>query len=128
MDDSKDVYSEEQDNNSEELSKYNEAGLQISRLHELWLLAEQHISRGHFLKWKFTLDAIWREMNADVERMNDVEEVRKKDRKLKLNIARAKTRSDYYNALDERHQSLKVLQDNAGKGGVYIDPKSDDID
>ena len=42
-----------------ESSVYNEAGLQISRLHNLWVKIEDAIQKGNLVSWKFLLDGVW---------------------------------------------------------------------
>ncbi|KKN59029.1 hypothetical protein LCGC14_0545840 [marine sediment metagenome] len=113
-----------------QVSRYNEAGMQIMRLHELWLKAELYANRGLLIKWKFILDSVWRELYSDVKRKEDVEskEFIKENNKLKKSISECKTLSSMYIALDERHQFLKSLQDSVGKGAMYMDADDDHFD
>lgn len=104
---------------SHKVSKYNEAGLQITRLHELWLKAELFSSRSLLTKWKFNLDAIWRELYADIKKSQTPTEYFSINNKLKNKIAKAKNKTILYNYLDKRHQFLKYIQDAVGKGGSY---------
>lgn len=113
---------------AEQVSRYNEAGMQIMRLHEYWLKAEVYANRGILIKWKFILDSIWRELYADVKRKNDSEKLIEKNNKLKEDIAKAKKNYLLYQALDVRHEFLKGVQDSAGKGAMYVDSDSDDFD
>ena len=113
---------------SSQISKYNEAGLQIMRLNELWLKCEFYASRGFLIKWKFKLDSIWRELYADVLRSEKAKDIIEKNGKLKKTISGCKTSSTLYDALNERHQFLKENQDSFGKGGIYIDEDSDDFE
>ncbi len=113
---------------TKQVSRYNEAGMQIMRLHELWLKAELYANRGLLIKWKFILDSVWRELYSDVKRQNDSEEVIKDNNKLKKNISECKTAPAMYTALDARHQFLKGVQDSVGKGAMYMDADSDAFD
>ncbi len=113
---------------SSQISKYNEAGLQIMRLNELWLRSEFYASRGLLIKWKFKLDSIWRELFADVLRFDKSKDIITKNKELKKTISECKTTSTLYDALNERHQHLKEIQDAFGKGGIYIDEDTDDFE
>ncbi len=108
-----------EDKIGQEKSVYNEAMLQIGRLHELWLGAELYAKSGNFTNWKFILDSVWRELYADVLRLKNSKEVIKNNiKKLKL-ISKAKNRTQEYFALCKRHEFLKETQDKTGKGGAY---------
>jgi len=117
----------EEDN---KVSKYNEAQLQIQRLHNLWLkieLAVQH-GRANLSVWKFHLDEVWRELVADVEKRTNKDFLTAKNKLLKLRIVNAKNPSDLYEALSVRHEFLKILQNAVGKGGVYEDEGAEDME
>ncbi len=113
---------------SSEISQYNEASLQILRLHEFWLKAEQYSNRGILIKWKFILDSIYRELSSDIDKMNDSKEIIKRDIEIRKKIAQANKSSILYHLLDQRHRLLKEIQDKAGKGSKYIDPDNEDFD
>ncbi len=119
---------EDYEKQSEQISRYNEAGMQIMRLHELWLKAESYANKGLLIKWKFILDSIWRELYSDVKRKDDSGEWIKNNNKLKKSISESKIGSQMYSTLDERHQFLKEIQDSVGKGGMYMDADSDAFD
>jgi hypothetical protein len=104
-----------------EKSAYNEALLQIARLDAFWVRAEIYANSGLFKKWQFIQDSIWRELKADVLRKQESKKLISKNIELKKKIADSKNRTEFYNALDERHQFLKHLQDLVGKGGSYIE-------
>lgn len=113
-----------------EVSKFNEANLQIMRLHQLWEKAETRASSGELVKWAWVLDGIWRELYSDVLRLPE-EKLSEENKKLNKLIAIAlprntiesKTFNPYadalYPLLNKKHQFLKALQDKAGKGGSY---------
>jgi len=111
-----------------QVSRYNEAGMQIMRLHELWLKAELYANKGLLIKWKFILDSIWRELYPDIKKKDDSKKVIKSNIELKKTISECKTMSSLYVALDERHQLLKEIQDSVGKGAMYMDADDDHFD
>jgi len=113
---------------TKQVSRYNEAGMQIMRLHELWLKAELYANRGLLIKWKFILDSVWRELFSDVQRQSDSKKLINDNKKLKRAISECKKMSSLYTALDERHQFLKEIQDSVGKGAMYMDADNDDFD
>ncbi len=113
---------------TKQISRYNEAGMQIMRLHELWLKAELYANRGLLIKWKFILDSIWRELYSDIKRQTNSKDIIKDNDKLKKTISECKTIPGMYIALDKRHQFLKEMQDSVGKGGSYMDEDSDAFD
>ena len=110
-----------ENNQAGEISKYNEAALQIMRLNGLWIRAETAINEGRIIDWKFLLDSIWRELYADVLRLKTSKEVEENNRLRRVNIAKSKTRDKLYLSLNARHEFLKWLQDSVGKGGIYQD-------
>lgn len=118
---------EEYAEKTNQISKYNEANLQIMRLNQNWLKAEFYANHGQLIKWKFILDTIWRELYADILRKKD-DDLIKKNKKLKGLISKAKTKVDLYNALNDRHENLKEIQDAAGKGAIYYDADNEDMD
>ncbi len=107
----------------DESSKYNEAALQIMRLHNLWVKIEENVNKGNLEEWQYLLDSVWRELRADVNHLKGDKDKINGNKKLKLKvlIARSKNRTEWYKALNERHEFLKQLQDDVGKGGIYED-------
>ncbi len=107
----------------DESSKYNEAAMQIMRLHNLWVKIEENVNKGNLLEWQFLLDSVWRELRADIDHISKGEDLTQENKllKLKVLVAASKTRTEYYNALNKRHEFLKRLQDKSGKGGIYED-------
>ncbi len=120
----------EGEDKSDESSKFNEAGLQILRLDNLWKKAEDYASEGSLERWMFILDSIFRELKADVNHLSDKQQqlIENKKLKLKVLIAMSGTRTEWHKALNERHQYLKVLQDKTGKGGSYSDGSEEDTE
>lgn len=110
------------------ISDYNEASLQIMRLHELWLRAEHYAKTGHLIQWKFVLDSIYRELYADIKRRDDYQTIINEDLFLKKAIANSKIKFQIYISLNKRHYFLKELQDTVGKGGKYGDADTESFD
>ncbi len=108
---------------TDESSKYNEAAMQIMRLHNLWVKIEEHVNKGELQSWQYLLDSVWRELRADIDHIRTGGELTKENKilKLKVLVAASKTNTEYYNALNKRHEFLKRLQDKSGKGGIYED-------
>ena len=107
-----------------EISKYNEAGLQILRLDEMWKKCERHVENGQLDKWNWKLDSIWRELYPDVFRAfsNKVaQSIIKKNMLLRRLGFFEDNKNKRYDFLSQRHEYLKWLQDNVGKGGTYSD-------
>lgn len=107
----------------DESSKYNEAALQIMRLHNLWVKIEENVNKGNLIEWQYLLNSVWRELRADVNHLSEKNEKIRVNRylALKILVAASKTRSKWHEALNERHEFLKQLQDDVGKGGIYED-------
>lgn len=102
-----------------ETSIYNEASLQIMRLHELWQKAEYYASKGNLEKWRFTLDAVERELHSDVLRADDSKKTQIKYEKILRKITGSKKRNVKYFWIQCLHKFLKQIQDSSGKGGSY---------
>ena len=121
---------EEGEAKSDESSKYNEASMQIMRLHNLWVKIEDWINAGELMKWQNLLDSIWRELRADVNHLKEPEKTIKMNKylKLKVLISSSETRTEWNKALNEKHEFLKQLQDKVGKGGIFIDNSEKDYE
>lgn len=112
---------EDFDDQQQQISKYNDAGLSISRLHDSWIICKQCIRSGNFRMWKIELDNIWMELITDIFRQINKETLINKNRKLMIDISKAKRRNEIFFTLMERHTFLRECQDIAGKAGVYRD-------
>ena len=106
-----------------ETSKYNDGYLSIQRLNQIWVMCRHYIKNGKFQAWKTELDNVWLELYPDIIRQTDSEGVIRKNTYLRLKVAKAKKMGKDYLFFDlmKRHEFLRVLQDQAGKAGVYID-------
>ena len=111
----------ESEDSSGQISKYNDAGLSISRLNDSLLLCKRYIRRGNFKMWKTELDNIWLELYPDVLRHKNKLTLIKQNKELMEKIAQSKTRDELFFNLMKRHCFLREVQDLAGKAGVYID-------
>lgn len=133
------------DYSEREVSSYNEAGLQIQRLDNIWRQIETMIERGLLVQWRWKLDSIWRELYADVLRQPKSKELIKENESLKkqinmnsliyqADIVKNKGKVSFlaqgnlYLSLNSRHEFLKALQDGAGKGGSYESSSESDFD
>ena len=101
-------------------SDFNEAKLQIFRLHLLWLSCNTLSQIGKLTEWKWKLDTIWRELSPDATIKDKGKDIKDtyfyKIKKLNLAIAEAKEDKDIYNALQEKEIFLRCLQEEVGKG------------
>ena len=55
---------------SQQTSKYNEAVNQLTRLNFLWQSCNELSTSGNLLKWKWRLDAVWRELSASAIKLD----------------------------------------------------------
>ena len=124
-------------------SAYNEAGLQIQRLHNLWLSAEtSSVSRNH-IRWNSILDAIERELYSDIikkpkkiELLNELSKLKKEyyagTRFIKIGCMGVRKKGSNVGpcmaALDRRHKLLKDIQESSGKGSIYRESDGEDMD
>lgn len=109
------------EDNGNQISKYNDAGLSVSRLHDIWLRCRVFKNRGSFSAWREQLVDAWLELYPDVLRKEDKKEIVLEYKDLMGKVTLSKDRRKLYFNLIELQQFLRGLQDNAGKGGVYID-------
>lgn len=132
--------------NNDETSSFNEALLQISRLDGLWKDCNRFAKQGLLDEWRWTLDTIWRELSADAVRLSGGScltfELWEKENKYFQAMARIdnsinKTsvlsrikgdKSGFYNILKTKEKFLRILQDESGKGGSYINRDEDMMD
>lgn len=126
------------------VSKFNSAGLQNTRLDELWRDVRQQIKNGKYKSWNIALDIIWTELAGDLDQATEEE---KNLKKLNKEISEAGSliegpkkgfesfdedeldRLDkHYTQLLEKTLLLRRLQNRLGKGSSYEDSAEDDID
>lgn len=126
-----------------ETSAYNEAGLQIQRLHNLWLSAENFALHCRYANWFNVLNAIERELYSDIQRMDDKVKVQNNLNKLKKEFYKnfklirrtsfglSDRRSNPFptqETLDKIHKILKNIQESSGKGAIYRDMDDEDFE
>lgn len=93
------------------VSEFNEASLQIQRLHNLWLKCNAFSQAGRLEEWKWVLDRVWIELSADAEDKHKTE-----NKLLNKIISLSKNPTRLYNALQRKEIFLRGLQESAGKG------------
>ena len=115
------------DSNSAEISKYNEAQLQIQRLHNLWIDFKAYFKDNDFYHLDKALENVWIELYPDAKKKKDkkymeyIEKVNDAYRKSKNNFMRLEI-------LKMKATFLKKLQDDVGKGAVYEDKSESDFE
>lgn len=118
------------------ISEFNEAGFQISRLHNLYLKSQFLRERGRLIHCKWILDSIEVELWNDAKRLDGdkmkeedkesyVSKIKKVDDELDK-IIKEKEYVKLYLKLIEKEKLLKEIQDAAGKGARYK-PADDDL-
>ena len=121
---------EETEPPTKELSKFNEGLLQIQRLDLLWRSIELKTRSGYYDPgaWKYLLDSVWRELYADVEKQSDKDIIILKNKIFRKRITKIQNLEQIYDALNERHEFLKLLQTQVGKGGSYADSTENEFE
>ncbi len=109
------------EDNVNQISKYNDAGLSISRLHDMWLRCRIYKNRGSFSAWREQLVDVWLELYPDVLRRKNFKELINDQQKFMKKYSKSKNRTEKYFNLIEWQEFLRGLQDIAGKAGVYAD-------
>lgn len=114
------------------ISKFNEAGSQINRLSWLWQQCNALSGSGEYLKWKWELDKIWRELYPDAanKENEDNKAYTKQNKLINMKIGLAEKRnipSLMYQVLQEKELFLRKLADEVGKGGKRGAAEDDDF-
>lgn len=118
------------DEEEKKISKYNEAGFNILRLHNSWMRCADFRSNANYNKWKWELDTVWSELCQDVTdgKVSDAVGIKKTNENLRINIGMARNRNELYEALNARQIFLRELQDKVGKGGIFEDESVEDME
>ncbi len=104
-------------NDSKKLvSVYNEAQLQIIRLSNIWTKCHDCIKNGDLSAYKWLLDRAWIELTADAEKINK-NFYFKSIKTINKYIGRVNNDDSLYMILQNKEIFLKLLQEDAGKGG-----------
>ena len=109
-------------------SNFNEAGFQISRLHNSWTHCYTFRVNADFIHWRWELEYIWSELSSDARRLHNVTWSRNQynilvcglDKLIQIAVNN-KDGQLLYKCLDRKEKLLKKLQDDSGKGGSYKD-------
>ncbi len=116
------------DGKKDRTSDFNEAKYQILRLHLLWQSCNTLSQNGQLVKWKWKLDAIWRELAADAKEKNELL-LYEKNKLLNNKIAFNKDEEDkLYLSLQDKEIFLRTLQESVGKGSKKRFTDEDDFD
>ncbi len=119
----------------QQISKYNEAVNQLLRLNNLWSLCNDYSRSGKLMDWRWTLEAVWRELSSSIKKLDGLKKKyddnkswldKKKD--LIKEMAKSKNRNGLYVNLNNFEEFLRALQDAAGKGSKWIDPDEGGFD
>jgi len=122
---------------SQKVSQYNDAGLQIFRLNELWIDCHRHRRDGKLLAYKHDLEEIESELYADIILRLDKDNKNEKDKYetrlklinfeiLKYQLMQKVLLFDL--KLREKHQLLRIVQEVAKKGSKLKDADEDGFD
>jgi predicted RNase H-like nuclease (RuvC/YqgF family) len=119
----------------EKISEYNQAGLQILRLHNAWTSCSLHRKHGNLLAYKWELEDIEMELSADISRLDEdkrnnfkfgekIEELnfRILFHELKKNLLK------YYSTLSTKEKLLRYIMEKSGKGSKLKHADEDDFD
>ena len=121
-------------NKSSESSIYNEAILQIQRLHEIWVSCRNNRKKGYYPRWKWELDQAEDELYFDAEKLDKDKKDNKFITSLKninkeIEIATKNlSQVQLYSKLREKERILRRVQQESGKGGKYKSTDEDDLD
>ena len=116
-----------------QISEFNEAAFQISRLHNKWLQFSHLLEQGSLILCKWKLDTIGIELWNDAKRLDGEEtpEETKEDKENKyvnklikvdkeiVDAEKEKDKGKLYFTLLKKAKLLKEIQDDAGKGARY---------
>lgn len=115
------------------ISEFNEAKFQIFRLHNIWVDLRNLREKGNLVKINWILDSAQLELATDANRLDEniKEEEKKYSSKLKkldeeiLKSFTSADKKELYKYLKEKETLLRILQQDAGKGGRLRDADDD---
>ena len=111
------------------LSDFNEAKYITLRLNNSWVKCNNYRDKGLLHKWRFELDIIWDELSSKTRKKSEkffnkcTKIIQLHDLKIQKS---QKSNNGTYNALRDKHRSLKWIQDEVGMGGKFSSPDQDD--
>lgn len=121
---------------TQKISQYNEASLQIFRLNNIWQECHYHRSIGNLNSYKTDLEKVEDELSGDIRRLD--EKISKKEDQFQMQLNKInffilkyqilKKFAFFYQSLQEKHRLLKYIQDKAGKGTKLKDADEDEFD
>jgi len=108
------------------ISEFNEAKLQIFRLHNIWLECKHFRETGRLVHWKWKLDTATIELWNDAKRLdneseeegNYISSLKKLDKEI-FEAEKQKNLAKLYQKLVEKEKLLREIQEEAGKGARY---------
>lgn len=118
-------------------SALNEAGLQLQRLHNIWLTSRISREGGNLTKCRWNLDSAEVELSEDIDILDGTlkgdEKFSKKVEELnekisKKNFSLPSDKQDIYNLLIKKEKLLRKIQNQIGKGAKYKDWDEDEMD
>ena len=113
-------------------SKFHGAFNELARLNVLWSECNSLSSSGELMKWRWKLDAIWRELSASANKLDgvgdDEESWSSQNKIINEKIIKARERNELYNLLNEKEEFLRRLQDACGKGTKYTEGDEEDFE
>ena len=93
---------------STQVSGYNEAVLQIKRLHDHWLKADSFALSGNFPRWNWVLDTIYRELYPDIQKLKDKNSKIKQHNFFMNKIKNTNNRTVLYYYLDKNEITISL--------------------
>ena len=113
-----------------DISQFNEAMLQIQRLHNLWLDFTRFSETGQLDRARWKLNSVELELNFDIHKVSKIEDTNYVGELKAMNaeLANGVGMERKYNLILEKGKLLKTIQQLAGKGAIYRDPEEDDFD
>ena len=97
---------------SDMVSEYNEAKLQIYRLHLEWIDCNKLSQKGNFDQWNWHLDTIWRELSPKARKKGG-EDLIKNDYFMqmnKLNLLINKNKKEFTNLIRKSCKNIRKLR------------------
>jgi len=110
---------------SKYVSEFNEAKFQILRLHNSWVLCNNHRRNGRIKELNLELDTIWDELSSKAGTKE--EEYRDKIEGIDKKIVGTRD-SVKYVLVRKKYCLLKLIQEEVGMGGKMKDALNDGMD
>lgn len=121
------------DSSEKLISEFNEAKFQIIRLHNIWVHLRELREKGNLTKAKDVLDSAEIELCTDAKRLD--ESIKKEENKYSYKLNKLtneiisslakNNQSETYKKIKEKEMLLRILQQDAGKGGKLREEEED---